>query len=164
VGEHYLDTVGVRGSIPRVPTIAAAVASELDERERCSAIRRQISLSKGSSGEPYRRDRRRRRGAVRVLENAFSRANHATLHILYAVCAMHRVTRANPTALRRSMSITKLKTVGEWQPPSPRWRDGAPVEVQGSIRGRVITGMLTGGDPISDRLPVTKVQRARRPR
>jgi hypothetical protein len=45
------------------------------------------------------------------------------------------------------MSITKLKTIGSWQPP--RGRDGA-VEGAGSIRGRVITGMLTGGDLSSD--------------
>jgi len=43
------------------------------------------------------------------------------------------------------MSITKLKTVGDWQPP--RRRAGAPVEGAPSIRGRIITGMLTGGDP-----------------
>jgi hypothetical protein len=48
------------------------------------------------------------------------------------------------------MSITKLKTVGNWQPP--RWRDGVPVEGKGSIRGRIITGMLTGGDPGSEAL------------
>jgi hypothetical protein len=46
------------------------------------------------------------------------------------------------------MSITKLKTVGDWQPP--RRRDGAPVEGTARIRGRIITGMLTGGDPGSE--------------
>jgi len=44
------------------------------------------------------------------------------------------------------MSITKLKTIGSWQPP--RWRDAS---VEGpSFRGRIITGMLTGGDGPSD--------------
>lgn len=44
------------------------------------------------------------------------------------------------------MSITKLKTIGSWQPP--RGRDsGADGR---SIRGRIITGMLTGGDLSTD--------------
>lgn len=46
------------------------------------------------------------------------------------------------------MSITKLKTIGSWQPR--RLRDST--EGQTSIRGRVITGMLTGGDPEPDEL------------
>ena len=46
------------------------------------------------------------------------------------------------------MSITKLKTVGDWQPV--RWQDVATVAGKGSFRGRVITGMLTGGDLDSD--------------
>jgi hypothetical protein len=49
------------------------------------------------------------------------------------------------------MSITKLKTVGSWH--TRRWRDSA-VEVQRGFRGRVITGMLTGGDPGPDELTV----------
>jgi hypothetical protein len=57
------------------------------------------------------------------------------------------------------MSITKLKTVGDWQPV--RWQDIATVE--GSIRGRVITGMLTGGGSASDELASAqeRVERAR---
>jgi hypothetical protein len=43
------------------------------------------------------------------------------------------------------MSITKLKTLGSWEPP--RWRDPALGEEPTRFRGRVITGMLTGGDP-----------------
>ena len=43
------------------------------------------------------------------------------------------------------MSITKLKTIGSWQPP--RGRAGALVEGPEGLRGRVITGMLTGDDP-----------------
>jgi hypothetical protein len=43
------------------------------------------------------------------------------------------------------MSITKLKTIGSWQPP--RGRAGAVGEGPLELRGRVITGMLTGADP-----------------
>jgi hypothetical protein len=43
------------------------------------------------------------------------------------------------------MSITKLKTIGSWQPP--RGLAGAMVEGPEGLRGRVITGMLTGDDP-----------------
>jgi hypothetical protein len=59
------------------------------------------------------------------------------------------------------MSITKLKTVGDWQPV--RWQDVATVAGRGSIRGRVITGMLTGGDAASDELASAqeRVERAR---
>jgi hypothetical protein len=57
-----------------------------------------------------------------------------------------RVT-GHRNGLRRSMSITKLKTLGNWEPP--RWRDGA-VEGPTRFRGRVITGILTGGDPDAD--------------
>ena len=46
------------------------------------------------------------------------------------------------------MSITKLKTLGSWEPP--RWWDGAVGEGPTRFRGRVITGMLTGGDPDAD--------------
>ena len=46
------------------------------------------------------------------------------------------------------MSITKLKTVGSWQPPL--WGDGAVGVEHGRFRGRVITGMLTAGDPDPD--------------
>ncbi|HEX3474032.1 MAG TPA: hypothetical protein VHT91_03265 [Kofleriaceae bacterium] len=46
------------------------------------------------------------------------------------------------------MSITKLKQLGSWEPP--RWRDGEPGEEPTRFRGRVITGMLTGGDPEAD--------------
>lgn len=46
------------------------------------------------------------------------------------------------------MSIMKLKTLGSWEPP--RWRDGAVEEGPTKFRGRIITGMLTGGDPDAD--------------
>jgi hypothetical protein len=46
------------------------------------------------------------------------------------------------------MSITKLKTVGRWH--TARWRDAATEEGQESFRGRVITGMLTGSEAISE--------------
>lgn len=46
------------------------------------------------------------------------------------------------------MSITKLKTIGKWEPP--RWGDVAGEEESTRFRGRVIIGMLTGGDPDSD--------------
>lgn len=60
------------------------------------------------------------------------------------------------------MSITKLKTVGIWH--EARWRDSVAVEGQGSLRGRVITGMLTGGDPDPDGLTVAEDHRAERAR
>ncbi len=60
------------------------------------------------------------------------------------------------------MSITKLKTLGKWQPA--RWQDSRPVEGQGSIRGRVITGMLTGGEPSQDTSAVTQDRCAGRTR
>jgi len=56
------------------------------------------------------------------------------------------------------MSITKLKNIGSWQPP--RWRDGAG-EVS-SIRGRIITGMLTGGDEPSDERAIAQDSCVRR--
>jgi hypothetical protein len=59
------------------------------------------------------------------------------------------------------MSITKLKTVGRWH--TARWRDAADDEGQGSFQGRVITGMLTGGEPISEDTvaPDPRAERAR---
>jgi hypothetical protein len=51
------------------------------------------------------------------------------------------------------MSITKLKTLGEWQ---TRWKDSAPGDGKGSIRGRVITGMLTGDEPAGDTSDVSQ--------
>jgi hypothetical protein len=39
------------------------------------------------------------------------------------------------------MSVTKLKTVGNWQ--GSGWQ--VPVDHPSPIRGRVITGMLSGG-------------------
>ena len=47
------------------------------------------------------------------------------------------------------MSITKLKTVGSWYAAQ---QDRAAVRGQADIRGRVITGMLTGGESTSDEL------------
>ena len=59
------------------------------------------------------------------------------------------------------MSITKLKTVGSWH--TARWRDSVTVDGQGGFRGRVITGMLTGGDPLSEEAvaPDPRAERAR---
>jgi hypothetical protein len=59
------------------------------------------------------------------------------------------------------MSITKLKTLGSWQPT--RW-DGVPVEGQANIRGRIITGILTGADPDPDELAAAQDLRAERTR
>jgi hypothetical protein len=55
------------------------------------------------------------------------------------------------------MSVTKLKTVGIWH--TAYWQDSAGAEASTKVRGRVITGMLTGGDPSSDALTVTPDQR-----
>jgi hypothetical protein len=44
------------------------------------------------------RDRRRRQGAARILEDATGRHNCATRGAPLAVCAMQRVRRAIPTA------------------------------------------------------------------
>jgi hypothetical protein len=48
------------------------------------------------------------------------------------------------------MSVTKLKTIRHW--PIARWQDDAvaPGSSASSVRGRVITGMLTGGDAPPD--------------
>ncbi len=72
----------------------------------------------------------------------------ATLRGLDAVWAMQPGGSGHRNGPRRSMSITKLKTLGSWEPP--RWRDGAPGEEPTRFRGRIITGMLTGGDPDAD--------------
>jgi hypothetical protein len=45
------------------------------------------------------------------------------------------------------MSVTKLKTVGSWQPV--RW-DNQDIEERPTARGRVITGLLTGGEAPAD--------------
>lgn len=50
------------------------------------------------------------------------------------------------------MSVTKLKTMGSWT--TACWQ-GAAVELRTNVRGRVITGMLTGGDPTPDGPAVT---------
>jgi len=47
------------------------------------------------------------------------------------------------------MSVTKLKTVGNWQ--AAYWQNNAVAEPRTHVRGRVITGMLTGGDSYADR-------------
>jgi hypothetical protein len=52
------------------------------------------------------------------------------------------------------MSVTKLKTVGSWQPV--RW-DNQDIAERPTDRGRVITGLLTGGDARSD-TPATPEQ------
>jgi hypothetical protein len=61
-----------------------------------------------------------------------------------AMCGMRDAVgvAGHPNGPWRSMSITKLKTIGSWQPPHRR---DAGVEGP-SFRGRIITGMLTGGD------------------
>ena len=55
------------------------------------------------------------------------------------------------------MSVTKLKTVGSWPPALPD--DGAE---RTRIRGRVITGILTGGDALPEAQPVAKDRRKER--
>jgi hypothetical protein len=45
------------------------------------------------------------------------------------------------------MSVTKLKTVGSWQPV--RW-DNQDLEARPAARGRVITGLLTGDEELVD--------------
>jgi hypothetical protein len=52
-----------------------------------------------------------------------------------------------PQEVYRSMSITKLKTIGSWQPPRGRVIAAAMADGPEGLRGRVITGMLTGADP-----------------
>jgi len=54
------------------------------------------------------------------------------------------------------MSVTKLKTVGNWQ--ATYWQNNAVAEPRTNVRGRVITGMLTGGDLYSDVLAVAQDQ------
>jgi hypothetical protein len=85
--------------------------------------------------------------AVCVLENALRARKLATLRSPGAVWPMQTPVTGHHSGPRRSMSITKLKTLGSWEPP--RWRDGAE-DGPTRFRGRVITGMLTGGDPDAD--------------
>jgi hypothetical protein len=63
----------------------------------------------------------------------------------------------HPNGPRRSMSVTKLKTVGSWQ--TAHWPSNAVGDSRTNVRGRVITGMLTGGDPSSDALAVVQDRR-----
>jgi hypothetical protein len=65
-----------------------------------------------------------------------------------------------PNGPRRSMSVTKLKTVGNWH--LAHWQDAAVESRTTSVRGRVITGMLTGGDPSPDGLAVAQDHRRSR--
>jgi hypothetical protein len=60
---------------------------------------------------------------------------------------MHRMPEADPDGPRRTMSITKLKPVGSWP---PRGKVRAVEEEPSHIRGRIITGLLTGDDPGED--------------
>jgi len=53
------------------------------------------------------------------------------------------------------MSVTKLKTVGNWQ---AYWQNNAIAELRTNVRGRVITGMLTGDDVYADALAVAQDQ------
>ena len=56
------------------------------------------------------------------------------------------------------MSVTKLKTVGSW--PPALHNDSA--EPRTSVRGRVITGLLTGGDAPPETPPVADDRRKER--
>jgi hypothetical protein len=49
------------------------------------------------------------------------------------------------------MSVTKLKTVGSWPPAPP---NGSTERTR--VRGRVITGLLTGGDALPETPPVAE--------
>jgi predicted secreted Zn-dependent protease len=51
------------------------------------------------------------------------------------------------------MSVTKLKTVGSWW--AAFWQ-GSAAEIRTNVRGRVITGMLTGDDAAPDALTVAQ--------
>jgi hypothetical protein len=57
------------------------------------------------------------------------------------------------------MSVTKLKTVGSWPPALSQNGRAAP---RTSVRGRVITGLLTGGDVSSESPPVVEDPRTQR--
>ena len=60
------------------------------------------------------------------------------------------------------MSVTKLKTVGNWQ--AAYWQNNAVAELRSHVRGRVITGMLTGGDAYRDTGSVAQDQGKERTR
>jgi hypothetical protein len=53
------------------------------------------------------------------------------------------------------MSITKLKTVGNWH--TTNWYSNAVAKPRTNVRGRVITGMLTGGDSCLDAAPSPRI-------
>jgi hypothetical protein len=57
------------------------------------------------------------------------------------------------------MSVTKLKTVGSW--PPALWQNSS-AEPRTSVRGRVITGLLTGEDECSEPAPVAEGPRKER--
>ena len=58
------------------------------------------------------------------------------------------------------MSVTKLRTEGTWQMlPRPH---GAVTERRLNLRGRVITGMLTGGGAFPDAVAVAQEPREER--
>jgi hypothetical protein len=71
--------------------------------------------------------------------------------------AIRRV--GHPNGPRRSMSVTKLKTVGSW--PPALWQNTS-AEPRTRVRGRVITGLLTGGDAASESPPVAEDPRRQR--
>lgn len=54
------------------------------------------------------------------------------------------------------MSVTKLKTVGSWPPVPPSGAERT------RVRGRVITGLLTGGDAVPEAPPVAEDRRKER--
>ena len=55
------------------------------------------------------------------------------------------------------MSVTKLKTVGSWP---PTLHNGSAERT--GVRGRVITGLLTGGDALPEAPPVAEDRRKER--
>jgi hypothetical protein len=57
------------------------------------------------------------------------------------------------------MSVTKLKTVGGWP---PALSNHGSVESRTRIRGRVITGLLTGDDAHPEPPPVDEARRKER--
>jgi hypothetical protein len=65
----------------------------------------------------------------------------------------------HPHGPGRTMSVTKLKTVGSWH---TAWQDSTATGTRANVRGRVITGLLTGGDPPADTVTVAGEPRKQR--
>ena len=70
---------------------------------------------------------------------------------------MHTGVAGHPNGPRRSMSVTKLKTVGSWH-LMYRQDEAAAGPRTASVRGRVITEMLTGGAPSPNVVTVAQNQ------